>query len=335
MATDPEVLLYALQSFGQEDLKTFQWHLINGVEGFTPIQKALLEKADRPGTVDQMVQRYGRSRAVEITLAILKKMNQNQLAVELTTKLKDGKICGERSEEVTGQNTAASSTAAQTEDSVSAVTADDAKSGLCPHVNTDQTGRVQTTGPQNDPVQTSTAQTGGTVNAPLLHGSVFNGPVSINFGADAQYRGGDRGGKETGKTAAASSTAAQTGVSVSALTAGAKEDGGVKDALKRHFVAKFAKETQDKFELKKYRPSDEGLTRLLPVVKSTGRALCSGCNLTVQSIKTLSAALQTGNSSLTELDLSNNDLQDSGVELLSAGLKSPDCKLEILRWWHI
>ncbi|KAL6481023.1 hypothetical protein MHYP_G00091030 [Metynnis hypsauchen] len=120
MATNPEVLLFALQSFGHEDLKTFQWHLINGVEGFTTIQRAHLEKADRPDTVDQMVQRYGHNGAVEITLAILKKMNQNQLADELTTKLKDG---GERSEEVTGQNTAASSTAAQTEDSVSAVTA--------------------------------------------------------------------------------------------------------------------------------------------------------------------------------------------------------------------
>ncbi|KAL7853135.1 hypothetical protein SRHO_G00189200 [Serrasalmus rhombeus] len=190
--------------------------------GFTSIQKAFLERADRPDTVDQMVQRYGHNRAVEVTLAILKKMNQNQLAEELTTKLKD-----ERSEEVTGQNTAASSTAGQTEDSVN---------GLTP----DQTGRVQTTGPQNEPVQTSTAQTGGTVNAPLLHGSVFNGPVNINFGADAKHRGGDRSEEEMGKTAAASSTAAQTGVSVSALTA-AKEDGAVKVTLKRHFVAKLAK----------------------------------------------------------------------------------------------
>uniref|UniRef100_A0AAR2IZB5 B30.2/SPRY domain-containing protein n=1 Tax=Pygocentrus nattereri TaxID=42514 RepID=A0AAR2IZB5_PYGNA len=92
MATNQQELLNSLQNFGQEDLKTFQWHLINGVEGFTSIQKAFLERADRPDTVDQMVQRYGYNRAVEVTLAILKKMNQNQLAEELTTKLKDGKI---------------------------------------------------------------------------------------------------------------------------------------------------------------------------------------------------------------------------------------------------
>ncbi|XP_050959563.1 NACHT, LRR and PYD domains-containing protein 12, partial [Labeo rohita] len=58
--------------------------------------------------------------------------------------------------------------------------------------------------------------------------------------------------------------------------------------------------------------------------------LC-GCCLTAQSCESLSSALQSSNSVLRELDLSNNDLQDHGVKLLSVGPKSPNSKLEILR----
>lgn len=56
-----------------------------------------------------------------------------------------------------------------------------------------------------------------------------------------------------------------------------------------------------------------------------------GCNLTEQSGEIVASALQNANSPVRELDMSSNDLQDSGVKFISIGLKSSHCKLEILR----
>ncbi|XP_076842104.1 NACHT, LRR and PYD domains-containing protein 12-like [Brachyhypopomus gauderio] len=80
---------------------------------------------------------------------------------------------------------------------------------------------------------------------------------------------------------------------------------------------------------------DSGLKQLLSGFQNSccklGILRLGWCKLTEKSCVFLSSILHCGSDPpLRELDLSNNDLQDTGIKLLSSGLKDPTCRLEIL-----
>ncbi|XP_058231296.1 NACHT, LRR and PYD domains-containing protein 3-like isoform X1 [Hemibagrus wyckioides] len=96
------------------------------------------------------------------------------------------------------------------------------------------------------------------------------------------------------------------------------------------FVLLTSGQELDEFNLSKYDPSEECLLKLLSVVKAFRKADLWECDLTEESCRALSSVLTSNSSRLRELNLSGNKLQDSGVKLLSDGLKNPHCTLEIL-----
>ncbi|XP_051249278.1 NACHT, LRR and PYD domains-containing protein 12-like isoform X14 [Dicentrarchus labrax] len=99
------------------------------------------------------------------------------------------------------------------------------------------------------------------------------------------------------------------------------------------YMLQMSEEVLDELDLKKYNTSDQGRQRLIPAVRNCRKAVLSGCGLSETHCEVVVSALKSNPSHLRHLDLSYNKLQDSGLKTLSAGLQSPNCRLETLSLW--
>uniref|UniRef100_A0A3P9DGT8 NACHT domain-containing protein n=1 Tax=Maylandia zebra TaxID=106582 RepID=A0A3P9DGT8_9CICH len=122
------------------------------------------------------------------------------------------------------------------------------------------------------------------------------------------------------------------------------------------FMLQMSEEVLDEFDLQKYNTSAEGrhvhqiMTSLCFVfiyIQSVfimqtfcfyNNTFCifydhrlADCGLSETHCEVVASALKSIPSHLTELEMSNNELQDSAVKLLCAGLESPNCRLETPR----
>uniref|UniRef100_A0A669EU11 NACHT domain-containing protein n=1 Tax=Oreochromis niloticus TaxID=8128 RepID=A0A669EU11_ORENI len=97
------------------------------------------------------------------------------------------------------------------------------------------------------------------------------------------------------------------------------------------FMLQMSEEVLDEFDLQKYNTSEQGRLRLIPAVRNCRKVQLTQCGLSETHCEVVASALKSNPSHLTELDMSDNELQDSAVKLLCAGLESPNCQLETLR----
>lgn len=84
-------LLETLEDLADKELKTFKWYLQQAdfLKDLLSIPKSQLENADRPDTVDVMVQAYSHQ-GVEVAKKVLKRMRRNDLVERLSNNNSSG-----------------------------------------------------------------------------------------------------------------------------------------------------------------------------------------------------------------------------------------------------
>uniref|UniRef100_A0A3Q2PHS2 Pyrin-like n=1 Tax=Fundulus heteroclitus TaxID=8078 RepID=A0A3Q2PHS2_FUNHE len=84
MTSLKEDLWKTLEDLTEEEFKKFKWLLKDAGNDCYAIPAARLEKADRPDTVDLVVQRYNRVKSLRMSAQLLEKIGRNDLAQRLS-----------------------------------------------------------------------------------------------------------------------------------------------------------------------------------------------------------------------------------------------------------
>ncbi|KAM9703925.1 uncharacterized protein ACNS7B_002441 isoform 6-T11 [Menidia menidia] len=97
------------------------------------------------------------------------------------------------------------------------------------------------------------------------------------------------------------------------------------------YMLQMSEEVLDELDPQSYNTTEEGRRRLIPAVRNCRKARFADCGLSGRDCEAVASALKSSPSHLKDLDLSRNMLMYTGGKHLSAGLESPNCRLETLR----
>ncbi|KAG7491544.1 hypothetical protein MATL_G00004960 [Megalops atlanticus] len=326
MTSVRSLLLGALDELEEKDVKRFKWNLSHDVpEGFRHIPRGQLEKQDVMDVVDLMVDSYGGDGALRITLHILRKINQNEIAERPEREKQKVSLSDDPMERV--QETLKSGLRKKFEFVYEGI----AKRGNQVPLKNIYTEMYITEG-ESEGINNEHEQ--------VTEVRGFNDLQKEDYFKKKIADQKEELGVLDLKQYKTSHKGLMRLLPVVKYSKGAVLDGldGCDISLECCEVLASAISSKPT-DLRELDLSNNDVRNAGVKLLSAGLGTLqcrlkvlrlAGCGITCDCCGNLASAALSSSSNLRELDLSDNDLQDAGVKLLSAALGNPHCKLEKL-----